>query len=43
MVNFTWLDTKPVRGRQTYYYVRGDQEDGEMVWASPMWITYTGN
>ena len=24
------------------YYVRGEQSDGEVVWVSPMWITYTG-
>jgi len=22
------------------YYVRGEQADGELVWVSPMWITY---
>ena len=27
-------------GKTAYYYVRGEQEDGELVWASPMWITY---
>jgi hypothetical protein len=26
----------------SYYYVRGEQDNGEIVWASPMWITYTG-
>ena len=29
-------------GKMSYYYVRGEQENGEIVWASPMWITYTG-
>ena len=42
-VNFTWRDTAPIRGRESYYYVRGEQQDGEVVWVSPMWITYTGN
>ena len=42
-VDFTWLDPVPVAGQQSYYYVRGEQENGELVWASPMWITYTGN
>jgi len=42
-VNFTWRDTAPVPGRESYYYVRGEQQDGEIVWVSPMWITYTGN
>ena len=31
-----------VKGKTSYYYVRGEQEDGEIVWASPMWITYSG-
>ena len=41
-VNFTWRDTQPVAGKTSYYYVRGEQADGEVVWISPMWITYTG-
>ena len=24
------------------YYVRGEQADGELVWISPMRVTYTG-
>ena len=39
-VNFSWKDTAPQSGKTSYYYVRGEQEDGEIVWASPMWITY---
>ena len=31
---------KPKAGKESYYYVRGEQADGELVWASPMWITY---
>ena len=42
-VDFTWRDNSPQRGKQSYYYIRGEQADGEVVWASPMWITYTGN
>jgi hypothetical protein len=41
-VDFTWLDNAPDRGKSAYYYVRGEQDNGEIVWASPMWITYTG-
>jgi hypothetical protein len=41
-VEFTWRDEKPETGKQSYYYVRGEQQDGEIVWASPMWITYRG-
>ncbi len=41
-VEFTWLDANPVKGKTSYYYVRGEQTNGELVWVSPMWITYTG-
>ncbi len=40
-VAFTWTDPKPSIGKTSYYYVRGEQEDGELVWISPMWITVT--
>ncbi len=39
-VEFTWTDKAPTAGKESYYYVRGEQTDGELVWASPMWITY---
>jgi hypothetical protein len=39
-VSFTWKDEKAEAGKTSYYYVRGEQEDGELVWASPMWIKY---
>jgi hypothetical protein len=39
-VDFTWKDATPLKGKTSYYYVRGEQADGELVWASPMWITY---
>ena len=39
-VSFTWKDTAAAAGKTSYYYVRGEQKDGEIVWASPMWITY---
>ena len=41
-VNFSWQDMAAQPGKVSYYYVRGEQENGEIVWASPMWITYTG-
>ena len=41
-VDFTWLDEMAQPGKTSYYYVRGEQTNGEVVWASPMWITYTG-
>ncbi len=39
-VQFTWIDNAPVAGKSSYYYVRGEQEDGQIVWVSPLWITY---
>ena len=46
-VEFEWVDQNPAAGKTRYYYVRGEQvesapgkKDGELVWASPMWITY---
>ena len=39
-VSFTWTDTAAVKGKTSYYYVRGEQSDGELVWVSPMWIRY---
>ena len=39
-VDFTWKDGAAQQGKTSYYYVRGEQADGELVWASPMWITY---
>jgi hypothetical protein len=41
-VDLTWSDPKPVDGKTSYYYARGEQTDGELVWASPMWITCEG-
>ncbi len=40
-VDFSWTDPKPSVGKTSYYYVRGEQADGELVWISPMWITVT--
>jgi hypothetical protein len=36
-VELRYTDTNPPKGTN-YYYVRGEQEDGELVWVSPMWI-----
>jgi hypothetical protein len=35
----TWTDPKPAEGVH-YYYVRVLQEDGELAWASPLWVDY---
>ena len=39
-VEFQWTDFDAQPGKTSYYYVRGEQADGELVWVSPMWITY---
>jgi hypothetical protein len=41
-VSLEWTDPSPTPGKTSYYYARGEQTDGELVWASPMWITYQG-
>ena len=37
-VNFVWTDAAPGGEKVSYYYLRGEQTDGQLVWASPMWI-----
>lgn len=39
-VELTWSDFDVKPGKTSYYYVRGEQNDGELVWVSPMWIKY---
>ena len=39
-LKMTWTDTTSQRGETSYYYVRGEQDDGEIVWVSPMRITH---
>ena len=39
LVTMTWTDNTSRAGDISYYYVRGEQVDGELVWVSPMWIT----
>jgi hypothetical protein len=39
-VNLHYTDTDIAAGATSYYYVRVEQEDGNLAWASPMWITY---
>ncbi|MDZ4289902.1 MAG: hypothetical protein U0984_18195, partial [Prosthecobacter sp.] len=36
-VSLTWTDPKPDKGNVSYYYIRGEQTNGELVWVSPMW------
>jgi hypothetical protein len=37
-LRYTDMDAK--EGKTSYYYVRIEQADGNLAWASPMWITY---
>ena len=37
-VQFNWKDSNQNSG-ESWYYVRVVQEDGEIAWGSPMWIT----
>ncbi len=36
---FTFTDTEAKPG-ESYYYVRVVQDDGQMAWSSPLWVTY---
>ena len=37
---FSWRDAAAQKGKTSYYYIRGEQVDGELVWVSPMWVRY---
>jgi hypothetical protein len=37
-LSYTDMDARP--GETSYYYVRLEQADGNLAWASPLWITY---
>jgi hypothetical protein len=39
-VSLKWTDPDPTPGKKSYYYFRGEQKDGQLVWVSPIWITY---
>jgi hypothetical protein len=38
-VSFTWSDADSTPGKTSYYYIRAEQIDGQLVWTSPMWIS----
>ncbi|MCC7497985.1 MAG: hypothetical protein IT160_10440 [Bryobacterales bacterium] len=38
-IEFEWTDPSPPAQTTSYYYVRAEQSDGNLVWTSPMWIT----
>src|SRR5579871_661198 len=39
VLSFTYQDASAQKGKTSYYYVRGLQTDGQIVWVSPMWVT----
>jgi hypothetical protein len=39
-LSLRWTDTMAVPGETSYYYVRIEQSDKKLAWASPMWIKY---
>src|SRR5262249_1556381 len=39
-VKLRYTDADAGPGKTSYYYVRIEQADGNLAWASPMWITY---
>ncbi|MGH7200463.1 MAG: hypothetical protein ACREJB_07650, partial [Planctomycetaceae bacterium] len=39
-VELTYTDMDGQPGKTHYYYVRIEQADGNLAWASPMWVTY---
>ncbi len=39
VVSFTYQDLTAQKGKTSYYYVRGVQTDGQIVWVSPMFVT----
>ncbi|HZT34092.1 MAG TPA: hypothetical protein VFA33_29640 [Bryobacteraceae bacterium] len=39
-VSFRWRDEAATPGTTSYYYVRAEQDNGEIVWVSPLWIRY---
>lgn len=41
-VRLEWTDPEPEAGKTSHYYVRGEQENRELVWSSPIWVTYGG-
>lgn len=39
-VRLEWTDPEPEPGVTSHYYVRGEQQDNELVWTSPIWVEY---
>lgn len=41
VVTLAFADMKPPARSVSYYYVRVEQEDGQLAWASPIWIRHS--
>jgi hypothetical protein len=39
-VKLKWQDKAAEKGKTSWYYIRVEQEDGQLAWSSPMWIRY---
>ena len=39
-VEFEWLDEERRGPGLSWYYVRAIQDDGELAWASPLWVHF---
>ncbi len=40
-VDFEFLEGADLGGETSYYYLRVLQQDGELAWASPVWVDYS--
>jgi hypothetical protein len=38
-LKFTYTDQDRTKGR-SYYYIRAEQENGQLAWSSPVWVEY---
>ncbi|MBM4265107.1 MAG: DUF3604 domain-containing protein [Deltaproteobacteria bacterium] len=43
VVEESWTDPDPKPDQASVYYVRGHQDNDELVWTSPVWVTWTEN
>ena len=41
-VTLTYTGMDAPAGKTSYYYVRIEQADANLAWASPMWVTHRG-
>jgi hypothetical protein len=42
-VQFEWTDEEDRPGGLSWYYVRVEQDDGQLAWGSPMWVQLGNN